>query len=305
MGHHQAHSHEGHSHEKNNRLALTLSLVITAGIMVVEFLGGLFTNSLALLSDAGHMLSDTTSLGLSLFATILALKPPSPQKTYGFYRFEILAAFLNGLTLFVIAGFIVWEAYERFFEPPLVNSPYMIGIAGIGLLANLLSAGVLTKKGNMEKSINLRSAYLHILGDALGSVGAIIAGLLMYFFSWYTADPIISVIVALLILRSAWAVIDESVNILLEGTPPTINWAEIRESLRTIDGVRDVHDLHIWTITSGLDSMTCHLLIEENTDPQAILQEAIRLLRDRFQINHTTIQIETINFNHETCLHST
>jgi cobalt-zinc-cadmium efflux system protein len=251
------------------------------------------------------MLSDTTSLGLSLFATILALKPPSPQKTYGFYRFEILAAFLNGLTLFVIAGFIVWEAYERFFEPPLVNSPYMIGIAGIGLLANLLSAGVLTKKGNMEKSINLRSAYLHILGDALGSVGAIIAGLLMYFFSWYTADPIISVIVALLILRSAWAVIDESVNILLEGTPPTINWAEIRESLRTIDGVRDVHDLHIWTITSGLDSMTCHLLIEENTDSQAILQEAIRLLRDRFQINHTTIQIETVNFNHETCLHST
>ncbi|HWR05273.1 cation diffusion facilitator family transporter [Sporomusa sp.] len=302
MGHHQDHSHEGRAHGNNSRSALTISLIITAGIMVLEFFGGLFTNSLALLSDAGHMLSDTTSLGLSLFATVLALRPSSPKKTYGFYRFEILAAFFNGLTLFVIAGFIVWEAYERFSQPPVVNSVYMIGIAGIGLLANLLSAGALTKGGNMEKSINLRSAYLHILGDALGSVGAIIAGLLMYFFSWYTADPIISVIVALLILRSAWVVIDESVNILLEGTPPTINWEEVKASLHTIDGVRDVHDLHIWTITSGLDSMTCHLLIEGNKDPQAILQEAIGLIRDRFQINHTTIQLETANFNHEACL---
>ncbi len=302
MGHHHGHSHEGPLHVKNNRTALTISLIITAGIMVLEFLGGLFTNSLALLSDAGHMLSDTTSLGLSLFATVLALKPPSPQKTYGFYRFEILAAFFNGVTLFMIAGLIVWEAYGRFFAPPSVNSIYMIAIAVIGLLANLLSALILTKKGNMDKSINLRSAYLHVLGDALGSVGAIIAGLLMYFFSWYTADPIISVIVALLILRSAWGVINESVNILLEGTPPTINWLEVKESLQRIDGVRDVHDLHIWTITSGLDSLSCHLLIEENKNAQTILQEAISSIRDQFQIHHTTIQIEIADFNHETCL---
>ncbi len=302
MGHHHGHSHEETLHVKDNRTALTISLIITAGIMVLEFLGGLFTNSLALLSDAGHMLSDTTSLGLSLFATILALKPPSPQKTYGFYRFEILAAFFNGLTLFMIAGLIVWEAYGRFFAPPSVNSIYMIAIAVIGLLANLISALILTKKGNMDKSINLRSAYLHVLGDALGSVGAIIAGLLMYFFSWYTADPIISVIVALLILRSAWSVINESVNILLEGTPPTINWLEVKESLQRIDGVRDVHDLHIWTITSGLDSLSCHLLIEENQNAQTILLKAINIIRDQFQINHTTIQIETADFNHETCL---
>ncbi|QDR79882.1 cation diffusion facilitator family transporter [Sporomusa termitida] len=300
MGHH--HSQSGHTPEKNNLAALTASLIITAGIMVLEFFGGLFTNSLALLSDAGHMLSDTTALGLSLFAAVLALKPPSPQKTYGFYRFEILAAFFNGVTLFVIAGFIVWEAYERLWAPPLVNSGYMIGIAGIGLLANLVSARVLTWKGDMGQSINLRSAYLHILGDALGSVGAIIAGLLMYFFSWYWADPVISVIVALLILRSAWVVINESVNILLEGTPPTINWEEVKESLRTIDGVRDVHDLHIWTITSGLASLTCHLVIEADKDPQAILQTAICTIRDQFQINHTTIQIETADFNHPSCL---
>ncbi len=302
MGHHQNHSQGGHTLKKNNRTALTAALIITAGIMVLEFLGGLFTNSLALLSDAGHMLSDTTSLGLSLFAAVLALKPPSPQKTYGFYRFEILAAFFNGLTLFAIAGFIVWEAYERFFAPPLVNSGYMIGIACLGLLANLVSARILTGQGNMEQSINLRSAYLHILGDALGSVGAIIAGLLMYFFSWYWADPVISVIVALLILRSAWVVIDESVNILLEGTPPTINWEEVRGSLLTIDGVKAVHDLHIWTITSGLESLTCHLVIEADRDPQPILQAAICIIRDKFQINHTTIQIETADFTHQTCL---
>lgn len=304
MGHHQHHSHSqgGHAQGKNNLAALTTSLLITAGIMILEFFGGLFTNSLALLSDAGHMLSDTTSLGLSLFAAMLALKPPSPKKTYGFYRFEILAAFFNGLTLFAIAGFIVWEAYERFFAPPLVNSGYMIGIAGIGLLANLLSARVLTRQGDMEQSINLRSAYLHILGDALGSVGAIVAGLCMYFFSWYWADPVISVIVSLLILRSAWAVINESVNVLLEGTPPTINWEEVKASLRTIDGVRDVHDLHIWTITSGLDSLTCHLVIAADKDSQVILEAAICLIRDRFQINHTTIQIETADFTHQTCL---
>ena len=302
MGHNHNHSQGGHTLKSSNRTALTAALIITAGIMVLEFLGGLFTNSLALFSDAGHMLSDTTSLGLSLFAAVLALKPPSPQKTYGFYRFEILAAFVNGLTLFAIAGFIVWEAYERFFAPPLVNSGYMIGIAGLGLLANLVSARILTGQGNMEQSINLRSAYLHILGDALGSVGAIIAGLLMYFFSWYWADPAISVIVALLILRSAWAVIDESVNILLEGTPPTINWEEVRGSLLTIDGVRAVHDLHIWTITSGLESLSCHLVIEADKDPQPILQAAICIIRDKFQINHTTIQIETADFTHQTCL---
>ncbi len=302
MGHNHNHSQGGHTLKSSNRTALTAALIITAGIMVLEFIGGLFTNSLALLSDAGHMLSDTTSLGLSLFAAVLALKPPSPQRTYGFYRFEILAAFVNGLTLFAIAGFIVWEAYERFFAPPQVNSGYMIGIASLGLLANLVSARILTGQGNMEQSINLRSAYLHILGDALGSVGAIIAGLLMYFFSWYWADPVISVIVALLILRSAWAVIDESVNILLEGTPSTINWEEVRGSLLTIDGVKAVHDLHIWTITSGLESLSCHLVIEADKDPQPILQAAICIIRDKFQINHTTIQIETADFTHQTCL---
>lgn len=299
---HHSHAHGGSAPGRNNRVALTVSLIITAGIMILEFVGGLFTNSLALLSDAGHMLSDATSLALSLFATVLALRPPSPKKTYGFYRFEILAAFLNGVTLFIIAGVIVWEAYERVFAPPAINSLYMIAIAGVGLIANLASAIVLKKKGNMEESINLRSAYLHILGDALGSVGAITAGLLMYFFSWYTADPVISVVVALLILRSAWSVINESVNILLEGTPPTVNFDEVTEALRTIDGVKDIHDLHIWTITSGRDSLTCHLLIEADRNPKVILQEAIAIIKDKFQISHTTIQIETVNFNHETCL---
>jgi len=302
--HSHAHNHShNHSHgpDRSNKRALTISLLVTAGIMLVEFFGGLFTNSLALLSDAGHMLSDAGSLALSLAAIYLAAKPLSAKKTYGYYRFEILAALMNGVALFAIAGIIIWEAQERFFAPPQVNSTYMMGIALIGLLANLLSAWTLHSQGDVQDNINLRSAYLHILGDALGSVGAIAAGLLMYFFGWYTADPIISVLVALLILRSAWRVIDDAVHILLEGTPPTVNWAKVKAAISAIEGVKDIHDLHIWTITSGRDSLTCHLLIEKDFDSQLILQQTICLLEDQFQIKHATIQVETENFHHHSC----
>ena len=183
------------------------------------------------------------------------------HKSYGFYRFEILAALFNGVTLFVIAGFIVWEAYGRFFEPPTVASGYMMLIASIGLLANIISAWSLMRKGDVKNNVNLRSAYLHIIRDALGSVGAIIAGILMLVFNWYIADPIISVVVAFLILKSGWGVIKHSVHILMEGTPLTIDQQEVKTVLEKIDGVIDVHDLHIWTITSGLDSLSCHMLI--------------------------------------------
>lgn len=302
--HDHSHSHV-HNHEHGsgpaNKRALTISLLVTAGIMLVEFLGGLFTNSLALLSDAGHMLSDTGSLALSLVAIYLAAKPLSARKTYGYYRFEILAALANGVTLFAIAGFIIWEAKERFVAPVPVNSTYMMGIALIGLLANLLSAWILHSHGDVEDNINLKSAYLHILGDALGSVGAIAAGLCMYFFGWYTADPIISVAVALLILRGAWRVIDDAVHILLEGTPPTLDWEQVKTALTAIEGVKEVHDLHIWTITSGKESLTCHILIEKSTDGQAILQQAVSLLEEQFRIKHATIQVETEQFHHHSC----
>lgn len=302
MGHGHDHHHGHHHHfehtREGNKKGLTIALLITSGIMILEFFGGLITNSLALLSDSGHMLSDASSLLLSLVAIWFASRPPSPHKTYGFYRFEILAALFNGVTLFVIAGFIMWEAYERFFEPPTVASGTMMIIASIGLLANLASAWSLIRKGDVKNNVNLRSAYLHILGDALGSVGALVAGLLMLLFQWYIADPIISVIVALLILKSAWGVMKQSTHILMEGTPVTIDQHEVKTELESIEGVIDVHDLHIWTITSGLDTLSCHILIEDKQDSQQILQQAIDKIKDRFKIEHTTIQVEKSHIQH-------
>lgn len=294
-GHHHGHHHHGHG---GNKQGLLIALGITTGIMVVEFIGGLWTNSLALLSDSGHMLSDAGSLLLSLIALWFAAKPVSASKSFGFHRIEILAALFNAVTLFLIAGFIIWEAFERFLEPPAVASGKMMLIACIGLLANLLSAWSLMRKGDVHGNLNLRSAYLHILGDALGSVGAIVAGAVMLLFGWYAADPIISVIVALLILRGAWAVLKSTVHILMEGTPEAVSLGDVRTALEGIDGVINVHDLHIWTITSGLDALSCHLLIADDRDGQAILQEAIHRIEDRFQINHTTIQIENSTNSH-------
>ncbi|WP_050179594.1 cation diffusion facilitator family transporter [Domibacillus robiginosus] len=298
--HHHGHDHHGHSHSHNhfeetregNKKGLIIALLITTGIMFLEFFGGLITNSLALLSDAGHMLSDSSSLFLSLIAIWFASRPASSNKSFGFYRFEILAALFNGVTLFVIAGFIVWEAYGRFFEPPTVASGTMILVASVGLIANLISAWSLMRKGDVKNNVNLRSAYLHVLGDALGSVGAIAAGILMILFDWYVADPLISVLVALLILKSAWGVIKHSVHILMEGTPVTVDQEEVKAALTEIDGVINVHDLHIWTITSGLDSLSCHMLIEDDKSNQEILQEAINKIKEKFKIEHTTIQIE-------------
>lgn len=294
-GHHHGHAHE---HAAGNRKGLTIALIITGGIMILEFVGGLLTNSLALLSDSAHMLSDTAAIALSLAAFWFAARPPSANKSYGYYRFEILAALFNGLTLFVMAGFIVFEAYERLIDPPEVAGGTMMVIALVGLAANLISAWSLMRKSDIKGNINVRSAYLHILGDALGSVGAILAGLLMLLFDWYIADPIISVIVALLILRSAWQVVNHTIHILMEGTPAAIDAREVEETLLAIRGVKDLHDLHIWTITSGLDSLSCHLIIEDDQDCQVVLQEAIRRIEERFRIQHTTIQIEKSQLQH-------
>lgn len=297
MENHQ-HNHFAEKREGNKR-GLIIALSITTIIMVLEFFGGLFTNSLALLSDSGHMLSDASSMALSLVAIWFASRPPSSNKTYGYYRFEILAALFNGVTLFVIAGFIVKEAIQRFNDPPTVASGTMIIIAFIGLAANVLSAMTLLKKADVKENINLKSAYIHIIGDALGSVGAIVAGLLMLLFDWYIADPIISVIVALLILKSAWGVLKQSIHILMEGSPVMINEEEVLAILENIEGVKNVHDLHIWTITSGLDTLSCHILIEDKKDEQKVLQQAINLIRDNYKIEHTTIQIEKSNLQHQ------
>ncbi|MDT2048443.1 cation diffusion facilitator family transporter [Priestia flexa] len=300
--HHHGHDHHGHHHfdrqREGNQKGLLIALCITAGIMILEFIGGLVTNSLALLSDSGHMLSDTSSLALSLVAIWFANRAASSEKTYGYYRFEVLAALFNGVTLFVIAGFIIYEAYERVLHPQTVASGMMMVIAAIGLGANLLSAWSLLRQGDVKDNVNLRSAYLHVLGDALGSVGALVAGLLMLLFNWYIADPIISVVVALLILKSAWGVLTHSVHILMEGSPAHVDTNEIKGLLKEIDGVKDVHDIHVWTITSGLHSFSCHLQVSDDQDCQAILQKALNLVKEQCGIEHSTIQVEKSGLEH-------
>jgi len=266
--------------------------------MVLEFAGGLLTNSLALLSDAGHMLNDAAALALSLFALKLSGKAADARKSYGYHRFEILAALANGAALFVIAIVIVKEAWGRLFAPPEVDGGTMTLIAAAGLAANLAAAWVLLRNSDVKHNVNIRSAFLHVAGDALGSVGAIAAGAMMAWFGWYLADPIASVFVSLLILRGAWSVTRQAVHILMEGTPAAIDLADVRRTLEAIDGVRNVHDLHVWTITPGMDSLSAHLLIEDGRDEQAVLQEALTAMETRFGIEHCTIQIETNRLKH-------
>lgn len=289
MGHHHGHSH-GHSHTANKNALLSAFLLIAA-FMIVEVIGGVITNSLALLSDAGHMLSDAAALGLSFFAIKLGEKSVSQEKTYGYKRFEIIAAALNGLALIVISLIIFYEAIQRFFAPPEVQSTGMLIISVIGLVVNIVAAWILMK-GDKDENLNVRSAFLHVIGDMLGSVGAIIAALLIMFFGWGIADPIASVIVAGLILVSGWRVTKDSFHILMEGSPTEIDANEVKAALGQIPLVREVHDLHIWTITSGYPVLSCHITIADEGVHDEILAQSQKILHDHFDIEHSTVQIE-------------
>ncbi|MGG1660365.1 cation diffusion facilitator family transporter [Brevibacillus sp. NRS-1366] len=301
MGHHHDHG-DGHGHHHHgkgaSKRALLVSFIIITLFLIVEVIGGFITNSLALLSDAGHMLSDASALLLSLVAIHIAARPPTAKRTFGMHRFEILAALINGVTLVVISLFIFWEGYQRLFDPPQVASGKMIIIATIGLLANIAAAFVLMR-GDYKDNVNVRSAFLHVLGDLLGSVGAIVGGILMWSFGWYIADPLISIVVAVLIMLSAWRVTKESVNILLESTPSRIDSTQVENRLKRLSGVTMVHDLHIWTVTSGFDSLTCHLIVEDGLPSYPVLNEALELLQREFGITHATIQIENSSVLHE------
>lgn len=294
--HHHGHGH--HHHHHGNKSGLAIALAITAGIMFLEFAGGLWTNSLALLSDSGHMLSDTAALALSLLALRISQKPATRTKTFGYRRFEVLAALLNGLTLFLICGWILWEAAERFRHPPEVASGTMMAIAAVGFLANAASAWALHRNSDISGNLNVRSAYLHILGDALGSLGALAAGGLMLRFGWYVADPIISVLVALLILKGAWGIMSHSLHILMEGAPREIRTEAVQAALLKLEGVADVHGLHLWTVTSGHHQFTCHLVLEDGADGQQVLQSAVDMLEARFDLDDATIQVERPGFRH-------
>ncbi len=284
---------EGCSHRipepHGHRRALKLVLGVTAAFMVVEIVGGLLANSLALLADAGHMFTDAGALSLALFAAWFARRPAPPEKTYGFLRAEILAALVNGGVLLVLAFLIVRDAVGRFADPPEVEPRIMMGIAAVGLAVNVFGA-VMLHRGH-EESLNVRGAYFHVLGDLLGSVGALTAGAIILATNWYLADPIISIGIALLILIGAWRLLRESTDVLLEATPHHISLDEVDRQITTVPGVDGVHDLHVWTLTSGVVAMSCHAIVCDPEENQQVLETVQQRLSD-LGIQHVTLQIE-------------
>ncbi|TWK81112.1 Cadmium, cobalt and zinc/H(+)-K(+) antiporter [Bacillus paralicheniformis] len=299
-----SHDHTGHSHHGSrsaNQKALYISFGLIFTFMIIEVIGGILTNSLALLSDAGHMLSDAAALGFSLLAFKIGEKAATVSKTFGYRRFEILAAFINGITLLLISLYIFWEAYNRFFSPPEVAGSGMLVIATVGLFVNIAAAWILMK-GDTSGNLNMRSAFLHVIGDMLGSFGAIIAGLLMLFFNWNIADPIASAAVAALVLVSGWRVTKDSVHILMEGKPKDIDAEALKNGLLSIPTVREVHDLHIWSISSDMPSLSCHIVADENSDRDRILKQVSKYLRKECNVEHVTVQIEGERCSrHESC----
>lgn len=299
MGGHHSHDHASHpsspdhfhAHRAGSRRALLAVLALTTLYLIAEAIGGWLTNSLALLADAGHMFTDAAALALSFAAMWFASRPPTPAKSFGYYRLEILAALVNGASLIVVSGAIVWEALERLGSAPEVNSVPMLLIAIGGLAVNLIGAFILTRSSH--ESLNVRGALAHVIGDAMGSCAAILAGLLMWQFGWYLADPIVSLVVAVLILRSAWGLVTSSVDVLIQATPLHIDPAEVTAQILAVPGVIATHDLHIWTVTSGMFSLTCHVVVEDVQASQEVLCCLRDCLRDQYNIEHATIQVET------------
>jgi len=271
---------------------LSAAILITATVMVVEIVGGILSNSLALLSDAGHMFTHSVALGLALVAVRMARRPTTQKKTYGYYRAEILAAFANGIVLVFLVLYIFYKAYLRFLRPPEVSVPIMLGVAIVGLGANL--AVLVALRRTRSESINVRGAILHVLSDTLSSVGVITAGAIVMITGVYVVDPLMASLIGAMILIWAIGLMRESGDILLEAVPKHIDVREIIREVEKVKGVRDLHDLHVWTITSGMHAMSGHLLIEDQMVSKAadILDEVKRLLRLRFQIAHTTLQLE-------------
>jgi len=276
-----------------NQRNLLIALSITGMVMVAEIVGGLLANSLALLSDAGHMLTDILALSMSLFAMRFARKPPTASKTYGFYRLEILATFFNGILLFFISFYIFYEAYHRLLYPREVHSLFMLAVAAIGLAANV--AGIVILSKSARKNLNVKSAFFHMVGDTISSIGVIVGGLLIFYTGWYITDPLISIFIGMLILRGAYGLVRESIDIFLEATPKDINQEELLADICKIEGVKDIHHIHLWTITSGVYAMSAHVLIDDLLISKSahILQEIEKLLNGKYSMEHTTIQFES------------
>jgi len=289
---HDLHEHSHHHHVGHDlgRRRLALVLAITAGFMVVEFVGGLLANSLALMADAAHMLGDVGALGLSLFALGFARRPATAAKSYGYYRIEILAALANGLTLSVISIVIFAQAWSRLRSPEVVEGPLMLGVATVGLLVNLFAAAAL--HGTKAHNLNIRGAYLHVLGDLLGSVGAILAAVLILLTGWTPADALISCVVGVLILVGSWRLVRESVDVLLEAVPRDIDLDAVRLAVLSVPGVDTVHDLHVWTLTSGFRAMSGHAVIKDPRNHNDVIQAIHARMHEDFGISHVTVQVE-------------
>lgn len=268
-------------------------LAITAGIMIAEIIGGLLANSLALLSDAGHMLTDILALGLSLAAMRFARKPATLTKTFGFYRLEILAAFLNGVLLLGISVYIFYEAYHRLMDPREIKGVFMLIVAAIGLVANGMGIAILRRSG--FRNLNVRSVLFHLMGDTISSAGVIIGGILIIYTGWYVVDPLIGIFIGVLILRGAYSLVRESVDILLEATPKEIDIKRLISDLVGIEEVKEVHHVHLWTITSGIYAMSAHVIVDDCLISKStqILNAIKRLLHDRYKMEHITIQLES------------
>ncbi|TLZ43833.1 MAG: cation diffusion facilitator family transporter [Gammaproteobacteria bacterium] len=287
--HHHRHGF-GHSHVGDAPVAsLRVALMLTAGLLVVEAVGGVIANSIALLADAGHMLTDVAALGLALFVAWFSRQPTTPEKTYGYLRWEILAALINGTTLLLISAWILWEAVTRLRVPQQVRGGLMLAVAAVGLLVNIVAARVLV--GSTSRNLNARGAYLHILGDVLASAGTIVAALLIRFTGLLMADPLASILTTALIMAGAWRLVRESVDILLESTPAHIPLPAVRGQLEAIPGIESVHDLHVWSVTPAVVAMSAHCIVREPERQQHVLEhihDAMRL----FGIEHVTIQLE-------------
>jgi cobalt-zinc-cadmium efflux system protein len=273
--------------------SMLIVLSITALVMIAEIIGGLLANSLALLSDAGHMLTDILALGLSIIAMRFAQKPPTASKTFGFYRLEILAALFNGILLLFISFYIFYEAYQRLVHPEEIKGLFMLVVAAIGLLAN--GVGIVILRKSALRNLNIKSAFFHIVGDTISSGGVIAGGLVILYTEWYIVDSLIGVFIGMLILRGAYSLVRESIDIFLEATPKDIDVEKMLSDLHKIEGVKDIHHLHLWTITSGIYAMSAHVLIKDLlvSKSEQILRQIETLLTNKYNMEHTTIQFES------------
>lgn len=293
VGSGHAHGAGGHDHAAGaNSKMLVWALALTTTFLIVEVIGAYVFNSLALLSDAAHMFTDAAALAIALAAVKIGQRPPDDKRTFGYRRFEILAAAFNALLLFAVAGYVLWEGIARFFAPSEVGSLGMLVVAALGLIVNLVSMRLLS--AGQEKSLNIKGAYLEVWADMLGSLGVIAGAILIMLTGWQWVDPIVAIGIGLWVLPRTWALLKDTMRILLEGVPPHLTLSEIRASIAATPGVAGVHDLHVWSLTSDDSSLSVHVELREGADAEVVRQAVATRLKEAFQIDHATIQTETV-----------